>query len=123
MRRMCNAEINERDRRLLEFTNFNKLVLTNTLGIHRPSGRWTWQSPDRQHHNQINYSLVRKRFQSGVNVHRKRSFPGANIGSDHDLVMMTLRVRLKKNKKPTQLRLKFDLERFRPPDVAGTFKQ
>ena len=40
--------------------------------------------------------LVRKRFRSGVNIARTRSFPGADIGSDHDLLMMTFRLRLKK---------------------------
>ena len=52
----------------------------------------------------------------------KRSFRGADIGSDHDLVMMTFRVRLKKTKKPTQSRLRFDLDKLRNPDVAGTFQ-
>ena len=31
-----------------------------------------------------------------------RSFPGADIGSDHDLVMMTFRVRSKKARTPNQ---------------------
>ena len=35
---------------------------------------------------------------------------------------MTFRVRLKKTKKPTQSRLRFDLDRLRNPDVAGTFQ-
>ena len=65
---------------------------------------------------------MRKQFQSGVNVHRTRSFPGADIGSDHDLVMMTFRVRLKKTKKPIQSRLRFDLDKLRNPDMAGTFQ-
>ena len=49
--------------------------------------------------------------------------PGADIGSDHDLVMMTLRVRLKKARKPNQQRLRFDLEKLRDPDVACTFQE
>ena len=36
--------------------------------------------------------------------------------------MMTFRVRLKKTKKPTQSRLRFDLDKLRNPDVAGTFR-
>ena len=64
---------------------------------------------------------MKKRFRSGVNIHRTRSFPGADIGSDHDLVM-TFRVRPKKARKPNQPRLKFDLEKLRDPDVACTFQ-
>ena len=115
-------ETNERGPRLLEFATCNSLVLTNTLGPNKPSRRWTWHSPDGKHHNQIDYILVRKRFRSGVNIHRTRSFPGADIGSDHDLVMMTFRVRQKKARKPTQPRLKFDLEKLRDPEVACTFE-
>ena len=86
----CNAETNERGLRLLEFATFNNLVLTNTLVPHKPYSK---------HYNQTDYILVWKPFQLGVNVHRTRSFPGADIGSDHQLVMMTLRVGQKKTKK------------------------
>ena len=82
----CNVETNERGLRLLEFATFNNLVLTNIVGSHKSPRRRTWHSPDRKHHNQIVYILVRKHFGSGVNIH---SFPGAGIGTDHDLVMMT----------------------------------
>ena len=118
----CNVGTNERGLRLLEFATCNNLVLTNTLGPHKPSRRWTWHSPDGKHHNQIDYILVKKRFRSGVNIRRTRSFPGADIGGDHDLVMMTFRVRLKKARKPNQPRLRFGLEKLRDPDVACTFQ-
>ena len=65
---------------------------------------------------------MKKRFQTGVNIHRARSFPGADIGSDHDLVMMTFQVRLKIARKPNQPRLRFDLEKLRNQDVACTFQ-
>ena len=118
----CNVETNERGLRLLEFATFNNLVLTNALGPHKPSRRRTWYSPDGKHHNQIDYIFVKKRFRSRVNIFRKRIFPGADIGSDHDLVMMTFRVRLKKARKPNQPRLRFDLEKLRDQDVACTFQ-
>ena len=65
---------------------------------------------------------MKKRFRSGVNIHRTRRFTGADIGSDHDLVMMTFQVRLKKMRKPNQPRLRFGLEKLRDPDVACTFQ-
>ena len=79
--------------------------------------RWETPQPD-----WIEYILVKKRFRSGVNIHRTRSFPGADIESDHELVMMTFRVRLKKAIKPNQPRLRFDLEKLRDPDVVCTFQ-
>ena len=65
---------------------------------------------------------MKKHFRSGVNIHRTRSFPGADKGSDHDLLMMTFRVRLKKARKPNQPRLRFDFEKLRDPDVACSFQ-
>ena len=65
---------------------------------------------------------MKKRFRLGVNLFRTGSFPGADRGSDHDLVMMSFRVRLKKARKPNQPRLRFDLEKLRDPDVACTFQ-
>ena len=116
-----NVETNEKGLRLLEFAAFNSLILTNTLGSHKPSRRWTKHSPDEKHHNQIDYTLAKfKRFRSGVNIHRTRSFPGADIGSDHGLVVMIFRIRLKKARKPNQPRLMFGLEKLRDADVPCT---
>ena len=118
----CNVETNERGLRLVEFATFNNLVLTNTLGPHKPSRRWTWHNPDGKHHNQIDYILMKKRFLSGVNIYRTSCIEAA-IGSDHDLVMMTFRVRLKKTRKQNQPRLRFDLEKLRTQMWLALFKQ
>ncbi|XP_063609075.1 uncharacterized protein LOC134783216 [Penaeus indicus] len=88
----CNEDTNDRGIRLLEFANYNNLILANTLGPHK----------------------------SCINIAR-RSFPGADIGSDHDL-LKTFHTRLKKSNKPKSIRLKFDLDRLRDPDIADSFK-
>ena len=90
----------ERGLRLLEFATFNDLVLANTFGHHKASRGWPWHSPNGQHHNQIDYILVMKRFRSGVNSAKTRTFPEADIGSDHALLMMTFDLRLKRISKP-----------------------
>ena len=56
-----------------------------------------------------------------MNIARTRSFLGADIGSDHDLLMMTFRLRLKKISKSKHTRLKFDLEKLKDPNVLETF--
>ena len=113
----CNTETNDRGLKLLDFATFNNLVLANTLGNHKLSRRWTWHSPDGTHHNQIYYILVKKRFRSGIKTARTRTFPGADVGSDHDMVMMTFQTRLKNSRKPTQPRIRFDLEKLNDPTV------
>ena len=102
---------------LLEFATFNDLVLANTFCHHKASRRWTWHSPNGQHHSQINYFLVRKHLRSGLNIGRTQSFQGADIGSDHDLLIMTFHLCLKRTSKPKHTRLKFDLEKLKDPNV------
>ena len=66
--------------------------------------------------------MVRKRFQSSVNIPQTRSFPGADIGSDHELVMMTFRLHLRKVTKKGNTRIKFDLEKLKDPTIAVEFQ-
>ena len=118
----CDYDTKRRGLRLLQFATFNDLVLAYTFGYHKASRRCPWYSPNGQHHSQIDYILVKKRFRSGVSSARTRSFPGADIGSDHDLLMMTFRLRLKRISKLKHTRLKFDLGRLRDPNVLETFQ-
>ena len=106
--------------RLLAFATFNNLVLAKTSGHHKASRRWTWHSPNGQHHNQINYILVRKRFPSGVNIATTRSFLGTDIG--HDLLMVSFHLRVKRISKEKHTRLSSDLEKLKDPNVLEAFQ-
>ena len=44
------------------------------------------------------------------------------MGSDHDLLMMTFHLRLKRISKPKHTRLKSDLEKLKDPNVLETFQ-
>ena len=118
----CNDVTNERGLRLLEFASYNNVVLANTLGEHKASRRWTWHAPNGIHHNQIDYILVQNRFRSGIKRATTRTFPGADVGSDHDLVFVNFKLRLKTIKKPKNTRMKFNLDRLRDPNIAESFK-
>ena len=117
-----NNETNERGLRLLEFASLNDMKLANTFGPHKASRRWTWHSPNGKYHNQIDYIMIKRRFQTSVNIAKTRSFPGADIGSDHDLVMMTFKLHHKKVSKQGHARIRFDLEKLMDPGVTETFK-
>ena len=118
----CSPETNDRELKVLDFANYNNLVLANTLGNHKPSRRWTWHSPDGTHHNQIDYILVKKRFRSGIKTARIRTSQGADVGSDHDMVMMAFQPCLKNSRKPTQPRFRFHLEKLNDPKVMSAFQ-
>ena len=106
---------NERGLGLLEFATFNGFVLVNAFVHHKASRRWTSHSPSGQHYNQADYIPVRKCFRLGVNSAILRSFPEADIGSDHDLLIATFHLRLKRINKPKHTRLKLDLEQLKDP--------
>ena len=66
--------------------------------------------------------MVQRRFQTSINIAKTRSFPGADIGSNHNLVTMTLKLHLKRVSKQGHTRIKFDLEKLKDPEVAEMFK-
>ena len=74
------------------------------------------------HHNQIDYILMKKRFCSGIKTARTRTFPGADVGSDHGWVMMTFQTRLKNSRKQIQPRIRFDLEKLNDPTVMSALQ-
>ena len=117
----CNTETNDRGLRLLEFASTNDLLVANTFGSHKASRKMTWHSPNGEAH-QIDYIMMKKRFRSWINFARTRSFPGADVGSDHDLVMMTFHARLQKVKKQSETRMKFDLEKLKDPNIQESFQ-
>ena len=49
-------------------------------------------------------------------------FPGVDVGSDHDLVIMNILVRLKKINKSKKIRLKFNLEQLKHPIISKSFQ-
>ena len=82
----------------------------------------TWHSPDGQHRNRVDYILVRKRFRSGVNIARTRSFPGAHTGSSHARLADDDLPPLPEKNQQARTRLKFDLEKLKDPSVLKPSK-
>ena len=76
---------NEAGQRLIEFYQENALVIPNTLFQQHKRRLYTWTSPDSQHRNQIDYILCGQRWRSSVQSTKTR--PGADCGSDHELLI------------------------------------
>ncbi|XP_038073053.1 craniofacial development protein 2-like [Patiria miniata] len=89
---------------LLEFAKSHRLTLANTRHPHHKLFRTasTWHSPNAQTHNQIDFILVPQRFKFSVNKANKRTFLGADIGSEHDLVLPTFTLKLKVKRCPRE---------------------
>ena len=74
------------------------------------------------YHNQIDYIMVKQGCQSSFNFAQTRSFPGADIGSGHELVMMTFRLRLQRIKNQGSIGIRFSLEKLKVPNIAEMFR-
>ena len=58
---------------------------------------------------------------SSINKANTRSFPGADVGSDHDLLMTTVKLKLKSKRNPKNPRIRFDLDKLKDKEVADVF--
>src|SRR5277367_1279237 len=100
---------NESGAKLIDFCKRRQLVITNTWFEQEKRRRYTWKSPGDRARYQIDYIMVKQRYRNGVKG--SKSYPGADVYSDHNLVAMRMKIKLKKigNNKRQK---KWDLERF-----------
>ena len=101
-----------------EFFQENALVIANTLFQQQKRRLYTWTSLDGQHRN----LLCSQRWKSSIQSAKTR--PGADCGSDHELLVAKFRVKLKKVGKTTRP-FRYDLNQI-PYDytveVRNSFK-
>jgi hypothetical protein len=101
---------NDRGERLVEFCRRKNMVVSNTWFEQEKRRRYTWKKPGDTGRYQIDYILVRQRYRNSVKS--AKSYPGADIDSDHNLVAMKMRVELKKMHRGKQIK-KWDVEKMK----------
>ncbi|VDP29014.1 unnamed protein product [Schistosoma margrebowiei] len=95
MRRHLLGERNESGERFANLCAFNKLVIGGTILPHKRKHKTTWTSPDHSTQNQIDHICINKTFRRTMeDVRTKR---GADIASDHHLVVAKMKLKLKKH--------------------------
>ena len=82
---------NDSGSRLLRFSAENEFSIMNTHFEHKVIHKFTWECPGRGLRSIIDYFLVRADMSK--DVHDVRVIHGAEIGSDHHLVLMKMNVR------------------------------
>ena len=120
--KFSTGETNDRGLRLLEFACSHRLTLANTLFPHKLSRRTTWHAPNGLVHNQIDFILTPCQFKSSINKAQTRTYPGADIGSDHDLVLLVMKLKLRRKRPNASPRIRFDLEKLQDPTIASAFQ-
>ena len=91
---------NEAGQRLTEFCQENALVIANTLFQQHKRWLYTSTSPGGQYGNQIDYILCSQRWRSSIES--AKTGPGADCGSNHELLIARFRLKLKKVGKTTR---------------------
>ena len=91
---------NEAGQRLIEFCQENALVIANNLFQQHKRRLYTWTSPDGQHWNHVDYILCSQRWRSSIQSAKTK--PGADCGSDHELLIAKFTLKLKKAGKTTR---------------------
>ncbi|PNF43436.1 hypothetical protein B7P43_G11558 [Cryptotermes secundus] len=101
---------NHRGQMLIDFCERNGLIVTNTW-FKKPKRRiYTWKAPGDWKRHQQDYILVKHRFRNSVKD--VKTLPGADIDSDHNLLVAKFQTRLKKIIIFRKRRPRLDLEKL-----------
>ncbi|VDP53102.1 unnamed protein product [Schistosoma margrebowiei] len=100
-------ERNEDGERFANLCAFNKLVIGGTVFPQKRIHKVTWISPDHTTEMQIDHICINKKFRRTMeDVRTKR---GADIASDHHLVVANLKLKLKKNRTISTTKVQYSL--------------
>ena len=92
--------------RLTEFGQEKALVIANNLFQQHKRRLYSWTSADGRHQNQIDYIFCSQRWRCSIQPAKTR--PGADCGSDHELLIAWFGPKLKKMGK-TSRPFRYDL--------------
>uniref|UniRef100_A0A336M488 CSON002588 protein n=1 Tax=Culicoides sonorensis TaxID=179676 RepID=A0A336M488_CULSO len=114
------GEMNENGELLVECCGLNSLKIGGTMFPHKKCHKVSWVSPDSRTENQIDHICVSAKWSNTLlDVRNKR---GADIGSDHHLIIGDLRLSVKTvpNRK-TNLRKKYEIAKLKSDAHRSAF--
>ena len=111
---------NENGERFIELCQDHGMVIGGTLFSHKAIHKTTWVSPDGNTKNQIDYLAIRRKFRtSSMDV---RVYRGADVASDHELVIGKIRLKLAKIKKQKGRVQRQDVEKLKTKKYMEEFR-
>ena len=93
----AEGDLNDNGIRLLSFCQAHNLVVGSSLFPHKRIHKVTWNSPNGKTTNQIDHTLVNQKWRNTLKD--VRVYRGADVGSDHNLVISTIQLSLRTLKK------------------------
>ncbi|XP_076439127.1 uncharacterized protein LOC143278001 [Babylonia areolata] len=115
------GEMNENGERFADFCAINNLVIGGSIFPHKRVHKATWVSPNHVTENQIDHICMAKKFRRSLqDVRVKR---GADVASDHHLLVARLKLKLKKNwMEATTKRQKYNISLLKDTKINEEFK-
>ena len=113
------GNLNNNGERMQDFCQQNKLKIMNTFFRHKPIHKTTWTSPDGKTRNEIDYICVSQRMaHSTQDVRVKR---GADVGSDHELLVSKIKIKLKSLMRRTDYQQPIDIDKFKDKEMKNKY--
>ena len=121
MGRHGEGEINANGELFVDMCAFNYMVIGGSIFPHKRTHKVTWVSPDHHTENQIYHICINKRFRRSVQD--VRVYRGADVASDHHLVVDTLRLKLKKyNTRNPKVTPRYNTKLLQDPPTLRAFQ-
>ena len=112
------GQMNENAERFTDLCALNQLMIGGSIFPHKHIH--TWRSPDHVTENQIDHICISHKFRrSWSDV---RTMRGADVSSDHHLLLKAGRLRLKRFTNTNNTRTKCNVELLRNKDTQAAFK-
>lgn len=90
------------------------MMITNTWFEKAKCQRYTWKKPGDTGCYQLDYIMISQRYRNSVK--NSGGYPGADADSDHNLVAMTIAIKLKKLQ-GRKLKKKWNLEELKSKEM------
>lgn len=108
---------NERGDRFVQFCQEQDLIIMNTFFKLHPRRLYTWISnANRNVKNQIDYITVNRRFRNIIKS--TKTYPGADVFSDHNLLVATVKLKMKRCVKKRHMP-HIDVRRLDDPEIKA----
>ncbi|XP_045458539.1 craniofacial development protein 2-like [Melitaea cinxia] len=92
---------NDNGLRLISFATAKSMVIKSTMFLHKDIYKGTWRSPDGHTVNQIDHVAIDDRHKN--TIQDVRSYRGADCDSDHYMIGIKLKCKIKSNKITTKV--------------------
>ena len=114
------GKMNENGERFADLCALNQLVTGGSIFPQKPIHKATWISPNHVTENQIDHICISRKFRrSWQDV---RAMRGADVSSDHHLLMTTVKLRLKRFTTANSTRTNYNVGLLRDKNTQTAFQ-